>query len=120
MCLHNSIAVAVAALYNQIDIVVAADDVAAADVAAHEYIAEIRKGIDVVVDKTSVVAYSERTSVAPSLKRRRPWRVIFIRRILRLFIAGKLTTTSGSTTTNTTNITTFTTTRFRRTSRFRS
>ena len=62
MCLHNSIAVAVAALYNQIDIVVAADDVAAADVAAHEYIAEIRKGIDVVVDKTSVVAYSERTS----------------------------------------------------------
>jgi len=52
LCLHNSIAVAVAALYNQIDIVVAADDVAAADAAAHEYIAEIRKGIDVVVDKT--------------------------------------------------------------------
>lgn len=62
MCLHNSIAVAVAALYNQIDIVVAADDVAAADAAAHEYIAEIRKGIDVVVDKTSVAACSERTS----------------------------------------------------------
>ena len=62
MCLHNSIAVAVAALYNQIDIVVAADNVAAADAAAHEYIAEIRKGIDVVVDKTSVVACSERTS----------------------------------------------------------
>ena len=62
MCLHNSIAVAVAALYNQIDIVVAADDVAAADTAAHEYIAEIRKGIDVVVDKTSVAACSERTS----------------------------------------------------------
>ena len=62
MCLHNSIAVAVAALYNQIDIVVAADDVAAADAAAHEYIAEIRKGIDVVVDKTSVAVCSERTS----------------------------------------------------------
>lgn len=62
MCLHNSIAVAVAALYNQIDIVVAADDVAAADAAAHEYIAEIRKGIDVVVDKTSVAACMERTS----------------------------------------------------------
>ena len=62
MCLHNSIAVAVAALYNQIDIVVAADDVAADDTAAHEYIAEIRKGIDVVVDKTSVAACSERTS----------------------------------------------------------
>ena len=62
MCLHNSIAVAVAALYNQIDIVVAADDVAAADAAAHEYIAEIRKGIDVVVDKTSVAACSERSS----------------------------------------------------------
>lgn len=62
MCLHNSIAVAVAALYNQIDIVVAADDVAAADAAAHEYIAEIRKGIDVVVDKTSVAACRERTS----------------------------------------------------------
>ena len=62
MCPHNSIAVAVAALYNQIDIVVAADDVAAADTAAHEYIAEIRKGIDVVVDKTSVAACSERTS----------------------------------------------------------
>lgn len=62
MCLHNSIAVAVAALYNQIDIVVAADDVAAADTAAHEYIAEIRKGIDVVVDKTSVAACSKRTS----------------------------------------------------------
>ena len=62
MCLHNSIAVAGAALYNQIDIVVAADDVAAADAAAHEYIAEIRKGIDVVVDKTSVAACIERTS----------------------------------------------------------
>ena len=62
MCVHNSIAVAVAALYNQIDIVVAADDVAAADAAAHEYIAEIRKGIDVVVVKTSVAACSERTS----------------------------------------------------------
>jgi len=84
LCVHNSIAVAVAALYNQIDIVVAADDVAAADAAAHEYIAEIRKGIDVVVDKTSVSACSERTS-AP---KRRPWRVIFVRRILVLFVAG--------------------------------
>ena len=78
MCLHNSIAVAVAALYNQIDIVVAADDVAAADAAAHEYIAEIRKGIDVVVDKTLVAACSnalESNICPPHTRTLRSWKI---------------------------------------------
>ena len=62
MCLYNIVAVAVAAhYYYSFDIVVAAAGV-------HECIAEIRKDIGIVaVDKTLVVAHTERTSVAPSL-----------------------------------------------------
>ena len=95
MCLYNIVAVAVAAhYYYSFDIVVAAAGV-------HECIAEIRKDIGIVaVDKTLVVAHTREHRWHHHCSLRRcPRRVIFICRILRLVVTGKLTTTITTITT---------------------